>query len=570
MNKFKITKEKSEKLFLAILVDVAFAFSVFVFIPYEIYLANIVDFDFSLNKFWMPAALGFVFLGGTFFLHTMLVKTKFFKLYIGLIMGFTVAGYIQSMFFNGMMNKLDGTVEDWNIATKIVNLLLWILIVLSILAIIKVFQEKWEIIYKFISIMILGMQGVALLSLSLTTEIPKYDEMKITDKGLCEVAEDNNVIIFCLDRCDQKYMDLTLEKFPDVWNKMSGFVYYPNATGKYCFTHIAVPYLLTGNMIPEYDPTEEQYSEQMDSSYYLNWILDNVGDVGIYTNEYCVKSDLAREKIDNCVVIDYILRKKKTANACIKSSLYRVLPFALKSGFQYSSDTFNKNIEGLNADKYNADSHEMEQRMLQELATDGLVINEEYGQSAFRFIHLKSTHGRYELFQDGGYMEGAYTSIEQCLAGDFAVIGKYCDELERLGLFESTTIIITGDHGATRVIRADESGINVNPIFMYKPKGVSREEMIKTSLAPVAHDDIFATVLNSYNADGSKYGFSLDDIHEGMERDRLYYWCKQDPEVKDKESCIHIEYEITGDSRDERNWKLTENSVYPNNSPKKK
>ena len=61
MKKIKITKEDKDIFFLALCVDIAFAFSIFVFIPYEVYLANIVDFNFSLNKFWMPMALGFIF-----------------------------------------------------------------------------------------------------------------------------------------------------------------------------------------------------------------------------------------------------------------------------------------------------------------------------------------------------------------------------------------------------------------------------------------------------------------------------------------------------------------------------
>lgn len=566
---FTLTKEEKNNIFLAVIVNIAFAFSIFVFIPYEIYFANIVDFNFSLSKFWMPVVLGAIFFIGSMLVHILCLKKRIFKGYTGFLTGIMTAGYVQSMFFNGRMKTMDGTVEEWDIATKLVNVILWVIIVILVLIALKVFKKVWKDVCKFISIMIIGMQGVALISLLLTTEINTYDEVKITNNGLCEVAEENNVVIFCLDRCDQKYVDLMLNKFPDAMDNLNGFIYYPNATGKYCYTHVAVPYLLSGNLIPEYDPTDEQFCEQAESSDYLNYILDNVGNVGIYTNEYCIRSAETRDKIDNCVSVEYILRKKNTAIACIKASLYRILPFALKNNFEYSADTFNKNVEIVNAEIYNADSHETEAGMLKKLTEVGLVVNESYGESAFRFIHLKSTHNDYNLDENGNY-QGANTSIEQCLAGDFVLIRKYCEELERLGLFESTTIIIVADHGNTRILQSgDDSEINVNPIFMYKPKGATRNEVFRTSLAPVAQDDIFATVLNSFGEDGGQYGFTIDDIYEGMERERFYYWCEQEPEVSDRESCIHVEYRINGDSRDIENWMRTGNQVYPNGSPQK-
>lgn len=569
MQILKKNKEQMGKIGFAAFIDFAFAFSVFVFIPYEVYLGNVVEFNFRLNEFWMPVVIGIVLFTCIFIIHIFL-KGFLYDLYTSLVFGGTLACYVQSMFLNGMMKRLDGTEIAWDKSNTIINLCIWIGIVLVPCLICKFKRELWKMLCEVGTLVIVGAQAIALVSLLVTAQVPTI-ETKISDKGIYEVSKSNNVIIFCLDKFDQKFIDRMLELYPDALDEMKGFTYYPNATGKYCYTHIAIPYLLSGNIIPEYNPTDEQYCKQLETSNYFDCIAKNAGNVGIYTNEYCVRSSVARSKIDNCISLEYSLEQKTIAKACIKSSLYRVMPFAFKGRFEYSSENFNKavNVYG-DVQGYNPDTHETDAKMLDVLENTGLTINEKYGKSAFRFIHLKGTHDIYELNDNGDYT-GEVTSVEQCAAGDFKVVSKYCEELERLGLFEEATIIVVADHGLGYVLKEDSDEYrNVNPIFFYKPAGVTRTEALKTSLAPVAHDDIFATVMNSFGEDGSQYGYTIDEIHEDMERVRYFYWCYQDPEITDRESCIHIEYEIKGDSRDNANWKETGKYIYPNNNPRHK
>lgn len=437
------------------------------------------------------------------------------------------------------------------------------LLVLVPFAVSALFRDHWKTMCKVFGIMLIGVQGVALLSLTLTTKIPDYSENKITEAGLLEVSGGDNVIIFCLDRFDQTYAVQMLEEYPDSMDDLKGFIYYPNATGSYSYTHIAVPYLLTGEKIPEYNPTNEQFCEQMEKSGYFNSLIQNVGNVGIYTNEFCLRSTEAREKIDNCAPLQYRLYRIHVSKACIRASLYRILPFVFKNQFVYTSWDFNSAI-CTKVKVYNADTSDTEARMLENLQNEGLVINDGYGDSAFRFIHVHAMHPTLSLDENCNYIWWEETDVAQCAAGEMKMIGKYCERLDELGLFEDATIIITADHGATRVLEdGDQGDVNVNPVFIYKPKGVSRKAAVKTSLAPVAHEDIFATVLDAFGLETLQYQNTIDSIDESKDRIRYYYWPYQDPEV-DYESCFHIEYAVYGDSRDPDSWERTGNVVYPN------
>lgn len=557
-------RKKSHNIGVYLLIYFAFAFSVFTFIPYEIYYGNIEEFHFAPSTFYMPCVLAIlcvIFLG----MVSLLCNDMVNKIISSVVAGISLAGYVQSMFLNGTMKQLDGIQASWNLRTYGSNLILWIILAFIPIIIVFMARKHWKIIFKLFAVMLIGVQGVALLSLILTTKVPDYNKNMITTKGLYEVSQGDNVIIFCLDKFDQKFAQQMLDEYPDSMEELKGFTYYPNATGKYCYTHIAVPYLLTGESIPEYDPTNEQFCDQIENSEYFNSLVENVGSIGIYTNEFCIRSAMAREKIDNCMPLKYRLQNESIMKACIKASMYRILPFTFKNYFVYEADTFNSAILSEEPGAYDPDTNETDAKMMEELRENGLKINDSYGQSAYRFIHLRGTHGALLLDKDCNYIWWEETDVAQCGAGEMKMIGEYCKQLDQLGLFDNATIIITADHGETRVLTEEDNGdVNVNPIFVYKPKGVPRKEDIKVSLAPVAHEDIFATVLDGYELNRLKYENSIDDIHEGMDRTRYFWWCYQNPEVVDHESCIHVEYAINGDAREPSSWEKTGKMVYPN------
>ncbi len=553
----------------AMLVTLAFVFSIIVFIPIETYLGNVVDFTFEFSDFWWIIAVEGVVLLIAMVITEMLFKGKAFNFVLAIVLGVTLAGYVQSMFLNGMMDTMTGEVETWTGTEAIVNLVIWIIVMLVPLAVCLLLNKFWNKVANFGSVLIVGMQVVALVSMVFTVQSPKIDT-RLTTTGLYEVSGEKNVVIFVLDKFDQTYIDRMLKEYPDSMDGLRGFTYYPNATGSYCFTHVAVPYLLSGERIPEYDPTEAQLTEQIDSSEYFKYIVEHTGNIGVYTNEFCVKSPSARAEIDNCESVDYYLNPSVVSVAGLRSSLYRVLPFKLKQYFVYGSDSFNKAVQPINElTVFNNETHRTDATMIDVMQTNGLTVNENYGDVCFRMIHTKGTHEDQQLDFEGNFTEGV-VSIEQTAAGELAMVSEYCAQLNKLGLYEDATIIVTADHGYAPIPQyAAEAAHNVNPIMFYKPAGVDYDHGLRTLNTPVSHDDIFATIIKEYGGDSSSFGKAFDEIAEDEERVRYFYWAIQDPDVTNDESAIHVEYKIVGDARDEANWSETGNRVYPNRSPKR-
>lgn len=566
-------KDKSSGTLSSLLAAFAFSFTYVVFAPYETFLGNASEFRFDFSWLWGIVALKGLLIFSFVALMLMFLKGRLKIVATALVFGVTIAGYVQAMLFNGMMHNLDGTETGWSGSSVTVNLIIWIAIAVLPAVICLIIKKHWRKICSAGSALIAGMQVVAMVSLILTSAQPNVDSL-MSYAGIYEVSAKNNVIIFVLDKFDQTYVDKMLTAFPNSLDGLKGFTYYPNATGSYCFTHVAIPYLLTGDRIPEYDPTDEQVISQIDNSEYFKYITEHTGSLCIYTDEFNIRSNDARSKIDNCVRANYIVDEAGILEASRKASLYRLLPFKYKQNYVYDSSNFNSAFTSMATDDYySLDDYDSEAAMDKAILKDGLSENKQYGDNSFRFIHVKGAHGSYKLNENAEYLETPISAedggLEKTAAGSMKLVSDYLKELNDLGLYKDATVIITADHGNAHVIESDDdTARNVNPIMFFKPAGAGYDQPLKTSNAPVSHDDIFPTVIRALGGDYTKFGRCLDEIGENENRTRYFYWVFRDLDEPNIRTYYHKEYAVTGDARDNANWHETGKIAYANSNPK--
>lgn len=566
-------KDKSSGTLSSLLAAFAFSFTYVVFAPYETFLGNASEFRFDFSWLWGIVALKGLLIFSFVALMLMFLKGRLKIVATALVFGVTIAGYVQAMLFNGMMHNLDGTETGWSGSSVTVNLIIWIAIAVLPAVICLIIKKHWRKICSAGSALIAGMQVVAMVSLILTSAQPNVGSL-MSYAGIYEVSAKNNVIIFVLDKFDQTYVDKMLTAFPNSLDGLKGFTYYPNATGSYCFTHVAVPYLLTGDRIPEYDPTDEQVISQIDNSEYFKYITEHTGSLCIYTDEFNIRSNDARSKIDNCVSTNYIVDEAGILEASRKASLYRLLPFKYKQNYVYDSSNFNSALTSMATDDYySLDDYDSEAAMDKAILKDGLSENKQYGDNSFRFIHVKGAHGSYKLNENAEYLETPISAedggLEKTAAGSMKLVSDYLKALNDLGLYKDATVIITADHGNAHVIESDDdTARNVNPIMFFKPAGAGYDQPLKTSNAPVSHDDIFPTVIRALGGDYTKFGRCLDEIGENENRTRYFYWVFRDLDEPNIRTYYHKEYAVTGDARDNANWHETGKIAYANSNPK--
>jgi len=301
----------------------------------------------------------------------------------------------------------------------------------------------------------------------------------------------------------------------------------------------------------------EYFKYAWDNSDFLKTLDDEGYNVKIYTDDYYAYEDSVAggvaQYVDNrsgktqIIVSD----KKGLAANMTRLSLYRYLPFAARGAVgNITSDTFKENVEILNNDAavYTTDMKDT----YEYLSSHPLELE---GEKNFSFIHLQGVHLPNKYNADFEVAEGSEkTSVTDAMIQSFKIINLYLKQLKELGIYEKSTIIITGDHASIGSDSKDPYYAHLTALFV-KPSGVGEGEL-KTSSAPVAQEDIHATIFDSEEIDSElEYGISVFDIGEDDERERRYYFQRY---IRDDGTYEVVKYKIKGSAKAFGNWEVTD------------
>ena len=140
---------------------------------------------------------------------------------------------------------------------------------------------------------------------------------------------------------------------------------------------------------------------------------------------------------------------------------------------------------------------------------------------SFRLYHLFGTHPGASINADGNIQPGV--SRAEAARGCLRLIEEYMNRLKQQGVFDNTTIIITADHGYSASSTDLSLPCATSCIMLVKPAKADCSVAMKTSFAPVCHEDLFATVIDSLGGNYEKYGRTIFEIGEDEKRERKYY-----------------------------------------------
>ena len=137
--------------------------------------------------------------------------------------------------------------------------------------------------------------------------------------------------------------------------------------------------------------------------------------------------------------------------------------------------------------------------------------------------------------------------------------------MKALGVYDDSTIVITGDHPAalsdTKLIgeaSKSDNGTRVTAM-LFKRAGETGTEL-KTSTAQISQDELWNTIYESEGLAHLKTGDSFFDIAEGEQRVRRYLFelTVKTGDDKNPNADQIVVYEITGSARDRNNWSIVE------------
>ena len=223
-------------------------------------------------------------------------------------------------------------------------------------------------------------------------------------------------------------------------------------------------------------------------------------------------------------------------------SVYRSLPTVLKSTLSVSTSSFNSVISyGGEAPAYKVDDPRA-----YELLSGGLTVDD--SEKSYTLIHLNGCHQPYNMDENGNRVEDG--SFEGAMRGCFGMIYSYIDEMRRLGVYENSTIVITGDHPSAR----DDGEIPTQPrltALFVKPAGACDEPLAYSS-AQVCQANLIPTLVKSAGIETDvDYGRTYFEIAKGENVTRHHKF-----ELYDKGDTRIVDFAVTGMGKDFSNWEI--------------
>ena len=562
MEKKVIDFSSQQKIWLSILAAMALPFTIAVCGVGEIYFNNSDEFLFVLSDFWIYSIVIAIVSSVAVAVTMFFLRGKIFHVILSLVIWLSVMSYLQGTFLNFGNNALaaDELVAGAGIGVVIFDTLIWIVTGIGCVCAALFIKDKPTLgmLATVVLVMVIAVQAVNLTVGFFNSEEKEKSETVLTTENIFEVSEQDNVVVFLLDRFDIYYYDQVLKQNPNFFEPLDGFTFYDNNISLYSRTYPSVTYMLTGVENPFTDTRTEYFKDAYTDSSFFRDLKSNNYKINLYTSSYYVYDDASvfDGMVDNVSRYqDYVIDGKlRLTGKMLLLSLYRYVPLALKGIIPISSADF-KDFVSFDTDNDYAQYVLDDAQTYQMFRESGLSTQKE--KNTFTFRHLNGCHSPYTMDENGNAIDSnnyAHAAIPATM-GCFRLIYDYIDSLKQLGLYENATIIITGDHARAMDDTVDVEDARVTALFV-KEKG-SYDTPLGFSSAPVCQENLRAEIIKSAGIKTeNQYGVAFSDIEETSERVRKYYFEKS---CGDKDEIVV--YHVVGNANDFSNWTLVERNV---------
>lgn len=568
------TKNKwydKKKIITVMFLSVSLSFTVFFFSPTDIFLGNQKEFYIGANHIFISLLL--LAICGSFVLTLIgilaLKHKTVYNVVTSLLFGLLLAFYVQMLFFNGRMTVMR-TVDLSYDSINFFNMFNFIIMYLIFMAplILTVLREKYNgnnalmnfakgKVILYLSAFIFAMQFFGSIGMLVSNGIYAPDNSSIYCfdlEPIFSLSKEENITIFLVDTLDGKWMDDTLERYPEINEKLEGFTYYQNNVSRYSSTFPSVPCMLSNK---EYDHKNENKYDYLNevwqdenlftiiskNNYKVNILADNTTTFNSFFQLSDYNNVVQAEKSD--YYVNYF-GKYGVIDTMVNLSLAKLLPYLFKNIFIFNIyDTPSENFLIFNDDLSNYSAAMVS--MITDIKLDKYIneygMNTDSKQKNFSFIHMNGVHSPYTEISslDPSFNENTETAdIISTTRGCFEILFKYFDIMKDLGVYDSSTIIIIADHG-------DPLNCTTSALLI-KQQNAEHDPLKFDSESELSNNNFFASVLEYAGIDHSEYGYSYNDIIEGGYHQDRYLSYSYANNIRDKL------YKISGDARDESNW----------------
>ncbi|MDR0947306.1 MAG: LTA synthase family protein [Ruminococcus sp.] len=535
------------------------------FQPLDLYLRNSTSFMVGIDRISIPFGLISLALCALLYFPLSFLKDgKAVDIIILVLFGFTVSSYVQLLFLNYEMGAMTGAYYNYSelTSTHMSNFGIFILIMFEPLLIVFYLKSKkkkadYTRVVSSVSAVLLLMQLAGVISV-----IPSYTPIIRTPLALSysksfEMSSDENIVVFVVDRLDNKFTYEAFERYPDSTEIFDGFTFYEDNTSVYSCTVPSIAYMMTGdkynNEIPVYSYlrecwTKDSFIDELHNSNFAAYMLLDRFTAFTDVSDLSGKADNIKE-IDN----NADLRQDLVTSITFRISASKLMPYLLKDAMlnNISEDFQNDYLNMTDTDAMDAIvGFNTDMRFYDNLIQNGLTLQDE--KNVFSVIHLRGAHDMGTGYDNGFIREEGFDNTDSAYAS-FKIIEEYLNQMKNLGIYDDATVIVIADHGNSSLVQGSTIRLYepVTSTLLIKPKGADGP-MKYNDTAELSHEYFGASILEYAGIPHEEFGLSYQDVEsENIKTTRRLYL----------ESWVNVYnlksngyYEINGDARDFSNW----------------
>ena len=493
-----------ERILLLLPPTIFLIFTFAIYMPSSLFLSNIDDFALDYIKIVPLIALVSVAVLVIVYIIGLIIPIKrLFYSYVLLVFSLALGFYIQGNFLNPAFNSLNGKEIAWSEykINGIISIIAWILVFVVPQVVYAIKENIMSLIVKWGSLFVTAMQLVSLVVLLLTTHKVVSNDFAVTKNGEFELSSKNNTIMFVVDTLDASWFEDMLLPNEEYKKSLKDFTYFDDAVAGGAPTVLGIPTLLTGKIDMDASrDTSEYYKDAYESSSLFADMQKSNCNVKLFTEfyylDYCDKNSVDNLKMEQ----KYVISSRRGFMECLyKFVSFYAMPQFLKQNFWLYSGEFNQYItlEDNTSNLYKLD----DAQFYQDFKEKGITTQND--KDTFVMYHLNGAHSPYVMDENAQAVPSDSIGVDSQIRGIFKIIKEYMDELKAKGIYDSSTIIITADHG----------GIDLysNPAILVKERNANHDEMV-VSDSKITFTNVNNTIASSTLKDSSAYGENVFEV----------------------------------------------------------
>ena len=493
-----------ERILLLLPPTIFLIFTFAIYMPSSLFISNIDDFALDYIKIVPLIALVSVAVLVIVYIIGLIIPIKrLFYSYVLLVFSLALGFYIQGNFLNPAFNSLNGKEIAWSEykINGIISIIAWILVFVVPQVVYAIKENIMSLIVKWGSLFVTAMQLVSLVVLLLTTHKVVSNDFAVTKNGEFELSSKNNTIMFVVDTLDASWFEDMLLPNEEYKKSLKDFTYFDDAVAGGAPTVLGIPTLLTGKIDMDASrDTSEYYKDAYESSSLFADMQKSNCNVKLFTEfyylDYCDKNSVDNLKMEQ----KYVISSRRGFMECLyKFVSFYAMPQFLKQNFWLYSGEFNQYItlEDNTSNLYKLD----DAQFYQDFKEKGITTQND--KDTFVMYHLNGAHSPYVMDENAQAVPSDSIGVDSQIRGIFKIIKEYMDELKAKGIYDSSTIIITADHG----------GIDLysNPSILVKERNANHDEMV-VSDSKITFTNVNNTIASSTLKDSSAYGENVFEV----------------------------------------------------------